>query len=744
MFNNSLRFFILFSILYNVFPLLSSYAHHGNTSEHEAHRILIINSRRNSLEWRGQLVEQFIRHIDRAKNQVSVMVDSLDTVMRNPDTDFPETVTLFSKRYHDYNPDIIIFIGDRAARFAVFSKNTFFREVAKFVVGVVDEKTTLRNEEAKIGGIRVVFPFEKMIEMITMHHPKVKCIVPITDSYSMHPLFSYILEGLRNGKINKYAYLMCPTYANWDLDELENKIKTEDPKDTVYLIIQADYDKTNRPVIMKNLSKLFIQYNIPAYSAFFSHFVGDEGLIGIYTFDINVLEDKLHKRIFDILETGQNIETFEIFDTVIPIIDVKIANQYNISSWSYPSNAKLLNNEDALLEKYFFIIKIGILIFIGAAICVIVGAIYTRRLLLDKSKEIEKIFSIFSELSFDGYLQYNSRTDVIEQVSSRLAHLVHDTPQEMKRKRLRYYTHPDDHEKLHESVEKLRNTSGHTENFRLRMRLEDNGYRHIEWRGFSEENIVYATAHDIDDLIKAQEELEKRNIDLINSNQNLEEFAYIISHDLQEPIRTIGTFTELLVSKIEITEDTKPIVNFISSGVSQMKHMIEDLLIYSRVNHQSRTNSLIVCDLVEKASSLVSFQFEKDGGKINIKRHTEPVSIWGDESFLLRAFINLLSNAGKFKKSDVPLEVNVVISTTPDEWVHIEFCDNGIGIDEKFHDRIFRIFSRLNKNIEGTGMGLAIVKRIVEKHNGRIYLVSEKGKGSCFTLSFPIYHPYRF
>jgi light-regulated signal transduction histidine kinase (bacteriophytochrome) len=233
-------------------------------------------------------------------------------------------------------------------------------------------------------------------------------------------------------------------------------------------------------------------------------------------------------------------------------------------------------------------------------------------------------------------------------------------------------------------------------------------------------------------------ELDNAIIGLKRSNQELEQFAYVASHDLQEPLRMVSSYTQLLERryKDQLDQDAKDFIFFAVDGANRMQHLINDLLDYSRVT--TRGKPFVKLDLsVVLGHSIANLQKKIQETGAMIVNDDLPF-VYGDEVQLVRVFQNLLDNAMKFR-GDEPPRINVSAKTIDDK-IQISLTDNGIGIDKIYSDRVFTIFQRLHTKVEypGTGIGLAICKRTIERHGGKIWFESEPGKGTTFyfTLNF--------
>ena len=229
---------------------------------------------------------------------------------------------------------------------------------------------------------------------------------------------------------------------------------------------------------------------------------------------------------------------------------------------------------------------------------------------------------------------------------------------------------------------------------------------------------------------RAQEEL-------LRSNRDLEQFAYVASHDLQEPLRMVAIFTQLLAERFrgKLDEETERYMGFVIEGATRMQGMIEDLLTFSRVGRGGIQRVPTDCQQVlQKALSNLAGAMEESGAVVNWE--SLPIVI-ADPALLLQLFQNLVSNGIKFRGSEPP-RIDVSARDPGNEWL-FAVRDNGIGIAPEYAENIFVIFRRLHTREEypGNGLGLAICKKVVEQHGGRIWVESEPGQGSTFKFTLP-------
>ncbi|MBE0434942.1 MAG: PAS domain S-box protein [Methylomicrobium sp.] len=242
---------------------------------------------------------------------------------------------------------------------------------------------------------------------------------------------------------------------------------------------------------------------------------------------------------------------------------------------------------------------------------------------------------------------------------------------------------------------------------------------------------------DISAYREAQEALQQRTEELARSNKELEQFAYVASHDLQEPLRMVASFTQLLARRYEgkLDADADEFIHYAVDGATRMQTLINDLLAYSRVGTRLKPFEAVSLEIVlQKALDNLRLAVEESGAEI--VRPTLP-TIMGDTVQLTQLFQNLIANAIKFRGEASP-KINISVSCSDDFW-RVELNDNGIGIEPEFFERIFVIFQRLHtkEDYPGTGIGLAICKKIVERHGGTISVESEPGQGATFIVILP-------
>jgi signal transduction histidine kinase len=250
-------------------------------------------------------------------------------------------------------------------------------------------------------------------------------------------------------------------------------------------------------------------------------------------------------------------------------------------------------------------------------------------------------------------------------------------------------------------------------------------------------------AAEAEDHMRTARKLARRTEEMERSNKDLQQFAYVASHDLQEPLRMVSSYVQLLQRRYQgrLDADADDFIGFAVDGATRMQNLIQGLLSYSRVNtHGNPPSPTDVGEVLGQVTT--NLRLAIDEGNARITHDALPV-VEADATQLVQLFQNLIANAIKFCSAHPP-RIHVSAEMQDPYWV-FSVRDNGIGLDPEFADRIFTIFQRLHsrKDYPGTGIGLAICKRIVERHGGSIWVKSAPDKGSTFCFTLPAGEGYR-
>ena len=354
----------------------------------------------------------------------------------------------------------------------------------------------------------------------------------------------------------------------------------------------------------------------------------------------------------------------------------------------------------------------------------------------------ERFRSMFAQAPL-GIAFIDSLTGHIDEVNPRFAEIAGRSMEEMAIIDWMRITHPDDVQEDLDNMALL--NAGKISGFRMEKR-----YLHHDgtpvWINMSIAPIlVEDKAHprhlcmieDITERKHVEEKLAAVAAELERSNNDLEQFASIAAHDLQEPLRMVASYTQLLAERYEgqLDEKTRKYIAYAVDGAVRMQQLVNDLLTYARVG--TRGNPIEPTDagrVLGQAIGDLATAIEESRAVVT---HEELPLVRADASQLRQLFQNLLANALKFRSAEVP-RVHVSARDEGRDWV-FAVRDNGIGIDRQYAERVFVVFQRLHtrQDYPGTGIGLAVCKRIVERHGGRIWFESEPGKGSTFLFTVP-------
>jgi PAS domain S-box-containing protein len=250
--------------------------------------------------------------------------------------------------------------------------------------------------------------------------------------------------------------------------------------------------------------------------------------------------------------------------------------------------------------------------------------------------------------------------------------------------------------------------------------------------------LVTAAIRNITERKKSEEHLVKTVGELKRSNEELQQFAYVSSHDLQEPLRMVASYTQLLAKRYKgrLDSDADEFIAFAVDGCNRMQGLIQDLLAYSRAG----TNGKVFCevsaeDALQQALTNLRITIEQSGAVVS---HDSLPAIKTDETQLTQVFQNLVGNAIKYRSAEAPRVHVSATNNGGNEWI-FSLRDNGLGIAPQYFEKIFVLFQRLHgrNEFEGTGIGLAICKKVLERLGGRIWVESQPEKGSTFYFALP-------
>ena len=346
----------------------------------------------------------------------------------------------------------------------------------------------------------------------------------------------------------------------------------------------------------------------------------------------------------------------------------------------------------------------------------------------------ERLVSLSPDLlgaaGFDGYVKF---------VNPAWERQLGYTVEELTQTPYLEFIHPDDHEGTMAEIERLA-TGAPTIEYVCRLRRRDGEYRDYVWSGQAslEDGCFYIVGKDITERRRLEEELERRAHRLERANAELQDFVYVASHDLSEPLRMVSAYLELLRRRYDdaLDDDARQFIGYAVDGAIRMQNLIDDLLLYSRVGSEEPA-----CHSVDM-TEVVAGVLRTLGGAIEEARADVVVGplapVRGDQTQIAQLVQNVVLNAVKFHRPDVAPVVHVGAVRDDEGW-HLTVADNGIGIAPDQRERVFKMFVRLHGRDEyrGTGVGLAICRRIVDRHGGRIWIEAAPSGGCEMHVAIP-------
>lgn len=346
-------------------------------------------------------------------------------------------------------------------------------------------------------------------------------------------------------------------------------------------------------------------------------------------------------------------------------------------------------------------------------------------------------------LSFDGHIKH---------ANPAWEDLLGWTLAELRSRPCLEFVHPEDRERTRDLAAALAEDDIEARDFEVRFRARDGSYRCLSFSAQAgiAEGLIYAVAKDITErreaeksLQRATEQLRRRATELERSNADLEQFAYVASHDLSEPLRMVSGFVQLLAKRYhgKLDADADEFIGYAVEGVNRMQELIDDLLTFSRIGRDGRESvDVDLTSVAQRALKALSTQVAETGATVDVGSLP---TVRGNQRELSQLFQNLLSNGLKFRGTAAP---RILVTSQPDEheesagarW-EVSVADNGIGIAPRHAERIFKMFQRLHMRdlYPGTGIGLPICKKVVEHHDGRIWVEPNPGGGTVFKFTLP-------
>lgn len=349
---------------------------------------------------------------------------------------------------------------------------------------------------------------------------------------------------------------------------------------------------------------------------------------------------------------------------------------------------------------------------------------------------LAKRFRALIENSSDAICLTNQQGTVIYASASNERVLGY-APGDLLGRKVIEFIHPEDRDRMRQNTRRVL-SNGAPVRTEVRIQRKDGTWCWVESTSsnlLNEPDVraIVSNYRDIGERKAAEEQMHRDAEHLARYNAELEAFAFAAAHDLKEPLRTIRAFTELLVQRTPKDDETGQMADFIVDGVSRMSLLLDDLLSFTRVSFSDAPERVALDDVLQRAIRNLDQTISENGAKVIADQLPE---VEGRATHLVQVLQNLICNAIRYR-SEAPPEIHVSATRSGSEWT-VRIRDNGIGIAPEYHERVFGLFKRLHsRDIPGTGIGLAICRKIVAGTGGRIWVESEPGKGATFCFTAP-------
>ena len=454
---------------------------------------------------------------------------------------------------------------------------------------------------------------------------------------------------------------------------------------------------------------------------------------------VNLLDSLMLTR-FALMDLGLKQDLAQYEDVAAQITSLNNETKTIITSLKN-EESKLLVEREASVAKYkswtpvmIFAIEIAIIGFLFLAYSHVASELRVKAKLQSELENQMTFIRAILENSVDAIIVFDRTLNILS--ANKTAINVFKIPEDAIGKSM-FQNYPKSRDSIsHKAI--LRALSGeHVHVANLQSQVVDRIYESffIPLSNGKEIHAVMAIHHDITELVKASRELQKRNDELNISNQQLEQFAYIASHDLQEPLRKIQTFSSLAAENKSDSDKVLSYLSRIDKSAARMSSLVRDVLNYSRLSNSAAEKEIV--DLNEILGQVMQdFELVIQEKQASVTMDNLP-AIEASRQQMLQLFGNLFSNSLKF--CDKLPRISIQCNRNEHHYI-ITFLDNGIGFEQKYEAHVFEVFKRLHgiSAYSGTGIGLAICKRIVDNHNGSIAVQSSPGIGTTFTIHLPV------
>ncbi|MGH9630161.1 MAG: ATP-binding protein [Bryobacteraceae bacterium] len=696
----------------------------------------MLNSYHQGYEWTDDIVRG-IQDTLRG-DRLELVIEYLDARRSRPGWSALMRTYLQSKYPHK-SIDAIIVSDDAAVEFLITQHHDLFPAVPVIFCGVneyLGSSVYVRNsDEARIWftGVLEQIAVKETVEAALRLHPGATTIATVGEADVVHYDEDLMRAYPRLTVRRLRTEHLTMEQIGQELSRLDNT--------TIVLLSAFSRDATKRQFTMTQSAEYVSSHSTAPVYGLNKNTLG-HGIIGGALNDGYYQGREAAQIVQEVLGgvPPNQINIRERPDAVYQF-DYKQLRRWNVDAAALPAGSIIINQPHSLYESHKALIWTSIAFLIGQSI-VIALLLWNRKLRRRAERAVQRSEAQFRLISDNlpaavSYVNTKGNYVLVNRTYEQWFGLPRSS---IEGRHMRDLLREPEWERRREDVERvLRGEQVFFESTLVlhgQLRHINGSYtpdrdEHSEIRGF----IVLGL--DMTDRKLAEEALDAHAVALARSNADLQEFAYVISHDLQEPLRTIGGFTDLLARRYKgrLDTDADEFLDFMLDGVRRMNRLIQDVLRYARLEQAEQQPTAVDMNRVlRNVISTLRHAIEESEAEIS---HSELPTIMGDESRLSQLLQNLLANSIKYRQPDVPLKVTLTAEQREDQWI-FSLADNGRGFSAGDTARVFGLFKRLHgRDIPGTGVGLAICRKIIQQHGGRIWAEARVNRGATFYFNLP-------